>query len=120
MKKMTDSLAMVAATCITIVVCAASHAQQPTSASAADAPSASVKADRKADRALASFVRTQLGRSLGLDVSAIAVRAKSGVVTLSGSVLTEDEKNEAETVARGVQGVSSVKNYLRVLHRKGG
>lgn len=120
MKIMLDRLAMAVVACITIVGCSVSYAQPPTSASAAHAASASAKADRKADRALALAVRTQLGKSLGFDVSAIAVRAKGGVVTLSGSVPTEDEKNEAETVARGVEGVSSVANNLRVLHRKGG
>ncbi|AWY54826.1 BON domain-containing protein [Burkholderia gladioli pv. gladioli] len=116
---MSDPLAVAVVVCITIAGCSVSYAQQPTSTTSAHAASAGVKTDRKADRALAVLVRTQLGKFLGFDVSAIAVRVKSGAVTLSGSVLTEDEKNEAETVARGVGGVSSVTNNLRVLHRKG-
>jgi osmotically-inducible protein OsmY len=119
-KTMSDRFATAVVACITIVGCSVSYAQPPTSASAAHAASASVKADRKADRALALAVRTQLGNALGFDVSAIAVRAKGGVVTLSGSVPTEDEKNEAGKVVRSVEGVSSVTNNLRVLHRKGG
>ena len=119
MKIMSNRLA-IAAACIAIIGSPVSYAQQPPSESAAHAASAGVKAERKADRALALAVSTQLGKSLGFDVSAIAVHAKSGVVTLSGSVPTEEEKSEAEAIARGIQGVSSVTNKLRVLHRKGG
>jgi hyperosmotically inducible protein len=118
-KIMSDRLA-IAAACIAIIGSSVSYAQQPPSESGAHAASADVKAERKADRALALAVRTQLGKSLGFDVSAIAVKAKGGAITLSGSVPTEDERNEAETVARGIQGVSSVTNNLRVLHRKDG
>lgn len=47
--------------------------------------------------------------------SSINVDAKGGVVTLRGKVASADEKKAAEEVAKGIDGVSSVKNSLQVV-----
>ena len=44
----------------------------------------------------------------------VNVETFKGVVQLSGFVNTQDEKNKAEDIARGVRGVKSVKNNLIV------
>jgi hyperosmotically inducible protein len=40
-----------------------------------------------------------------------------GVVTLTGTVESEDQKKRAEEVARGVKGVSKVVNNLQIANR---
>lgn len=47
--------------------------------------------------------------------SSINVDTKNAVVTLRGKVASEDEKKAAEEVAKGIEGVSSVKNQLQVV-----
>jgi osmotically-inducible protein OsmY len=44
----------------------------------------------------------------------VSVQTYKGAVQLSGFVNTVSEKNQAETVARGVRGVKSVTNSLIV------
>lgn len=44
----------------------------------------------------------------------IDVDVQKGVVTLSGIVRTADERNTAERLARGAEGVREVRNLLRV------
>lgn len=70
----------------------------------------------KNDHALEQAVSTRLGKSLGFDTARLAVRARNGSVTLSGSVPTADEKEQAERVVRDTPGVVSVINKLKVLH----
>jgi hyperosmotically inducible protein len=45
----------------------------------------------------------------------VNVDAKNGVVTLRGKVGTPDEKKAAEEVAKGIEGVTAVKNNLQVV-----
>jgi hyperosmotically inducible protein len=47
----------------------------------------------------------------GLDIQ---VETQNGVVQLSGFVGSETEKQRAETVAQGIEGVKQVKNDLRL------
>ena len=51
----------------------------------------------------------------GLSTSDLNVDTVKGIVTLHGKVATEAEKAQAETVARGIDGVSDVKNLLQVV-----
>jgi osmotically-inducible protein OsmY len=44
----------------------------------------------------------------------IHVKTRQGVVWLTGSVPSADDKSAAEEVVQGVKGVSSVKNHLKV------
>jgi len=74
------------------------------------------KAASKADRALARAVRGALSKAQGLNVSNIFVKARSGAVTLSGTVDNGDQITQAEQVARTVPGVNSVSNKLTLFH----
>lgn len=60
------------------------------------------------DATLAANVKAKLAADAAL--SAVAVTAKDGAVTLSGVVNTEADRGRAEQIARGVEGVKSVVN----------
>jgi osmotically-inducible protein OsmY len=47
--------------------------------------------------------------------SSVNVDTKKGVVTLRGKVASDDEKKAAEEDAKGIEGVTSVKNELKVV-----
>lgn len=58
--------------------------------------------------------RTALATTDDLRDSTINVDVENGVVTLSGTVANQAQKTKAEQVARGIDGVKSVKNNLTV------
>ena len=72
-------------------------------------PGARKAVDAK-DADIAKAVETRLGRES--DLKKVDVRADSGVVTLTGQVPTISASAKASEVARGVNGVRSVKNEL--------
>jgi hyperosmotically inducible protein len=78
------------------------------------APAVSQPTQKQANRALQKKVRAALTRAKGIDAANILVRARSGVVTLEGTVPEQDQADKAVQVAQGVAGVSSVKNALSV------
>lgn len=53
-----------------------------------------------------------------LDASNIDVAVKDGEVTLSGSVMSRDDKRWAETLSERISGVKEVQNSLRVTERQ--
>lgn len=91
--------------------CAESSATTPASDTTATAK-ASQKCIRKADRKLGADVRRALGKTKDITATNIFVRARSGVVTLTGSVPESAEIIRAEEIARGVAGVRTVNNKL--------
>jgi len=86
---------------------AASTATQGTSKSAV----------RKANRALSKKVAQALSKG-GIDTTGVNVLAKSGAVTLAGTVTDPTQIDKAGSIAKGVSGVTSVKNVLTI--REGG
>jgi hyperosmotically inducible periplasmic protein len=82
----------------------------------ATAAAPSAQSSKQADRALAKAVRRALSRTQGFDVSGVFVKARSGAITLSGSVKDGSQIGQAEQVARSVQGVTSVSNKLTLFH----
>ncbi|MFP6561731.1 BON domain-containing protein [Paraburkholderia sp. B3] len=93
------------------------HAQaSDTSASApmAAAPT-SAKASKAANRALARKIHRALSKTKGLDPTHIYVKvASGGVVTLTGSCVSQDQINLAADTTQKVDGVTSVSNKLSV------
>jgi len=73
-------------------------------------------AARKLDHAaMLAKVKTKLAAEVGMaTVSNIGVDVSGSVVTLSGTVLSEDQKREAERVVSQVDGVTKVVNKLAV------
>ncbi|BEU27908.1 BON domain-containing protein [Paraburkholderia sp. 22B1P] len=93
----------------------AQSASSPLAASAmASSPAASHKAMKAADRRLQKDVLRALARTKGLNASGISVRARSGVVTLQGTVPEQSETDIAARAAESVAGVTLVKNALGV------
>ena len=98
------------------------------SASAAGAQGASEMAasgaaapvGRKADRALRRRVYAAIGKAKEISAGDISVSAKDGSVTLNGTVTEAVQIGNAEAIARGVPGVTSVTNKLSVKKPFGG
>lgn len=107
-----------------VVVCALTvplaHAQNTTAAptAASVAQTSGVKASRKAmkaaDRKLAYAVRKRIEHVKGLDATRIAIVARDGNVTLTGSVPKEEQIGMAVDHAKAVAGVTSVSSRLEV------
>lgn len=67
------------------------------------------------DGALTARVKTAIARDASLGTAKdVNVTTYRGVVQLSGFVESEDVARRAEEIAKGVEGVQSVKNDLRV------
>jgi osmotically-inducible protein OsmY len=83
---------------------------------------ASEKAERSLERAASVFddatitakVKTALLAQPRLKGLAIDVDTSKNVVSLNGTVASDQERTEAERVARQVEGVTEVKNNLHV------
>jgi hyperosmotically inducible periplasmic protein len=105
--------------CVLMTVAAGAYAQaSDTEAPAQAAPSAAPSHQKAtpADRALGKAVRRALAKAQGFDVSGVFVKARDGTVTLSGSVRSSDQIQQAEQVTRSVQGVNTVVNKLTLFH----
>lgn len=67
------------------------------------------------DATITTKVKTQLASDVGLTpANQIHVETSKGVVQLSGFVDTAAHKAEAESIARGVEGVEGVQNSIIV------
>jgi osmotically-inducible protein OsmY len=66
------------------------------------------------DSVITTKVKSQLGADDFLKSFEISVETYKGVVQLSGFVDSQTAVNRAGEIARGVQGVSAVKNNLNV------
>ncbi len=76
---------------------------------------ASVRAADPPDSWLTVKTKIALMTTEGVDTSDLNVDTVSGVVTLHGKVASEPAKTKAEMVAKGIDGVKSVKNVLQVV-----
>ena len=93
------------------------QASDATATGTTAAPAASAKSTKKANSQLGRKVRSALAKTQGVDVSNIAVRARSGAVTLTGSVPDQGQIDAAGQAAKGVAGVTSVSNKLTVMQQ---
>lgn len=69
------------------------------------------------DAAITAQVQTVMKRDPRLGTMDIEVATRAGVVSLSGFVRSLEDISKAEGVARGVRGVSDVRNHLRIANR---
>ncbi|MGF6740899.1 BON domain-containing protein [Paraburkholderia atlantica] len=72
------------------------------------------KAERAADRHLATNVRKAIVKAGGVDASHMTVVAKSGAITLEGSVPEAAQIDLAQQQAQQVAGVTGVTNRLTI------
>ncbi|MEM5383630.1 BON domain-containing protein [Paraburkholderia phymatum] len=94
------------------------YAQASDSMSMASSPAAHSGKATSADKKLARDVRKALAKTPNFNVSNVYVKARDGVVTLSGSVPDGPQIEQAADVTKGVPGVTSVSNHL-TLYNKG-
>ena len=66
------------------------------------------------DSVVTTKVKAAIFNEPSLSSNQISVETFKGTVQLSGFVKTSDEKNKAAEVARGINGVASVKNDIRL------
>ncbi len=69
------------------------------------------------DDALNDKIKIKLAGDTEVKGGALGIDVKSGVVTLSGKVETEKQKNKAEKLTRKISGVKSVDNRIQVSPR---
>jgi osmotically-inducible protein OsmY len=109
---------------VCVAVASSAYAQSSdaaaTSADSAAQAKAQKSATKKTDRKLGYDVRRALSKAQGFDVSNVFVRARSGAVTLTGTVPEGGQIAQAEEVAKGVPGVKSVSNKITLGVQGGG
>jgi hyperosmotically inducible protein len=66
------------------------------------------------DTAITTAVKSRYVENKNVDASSIGVETLNGTVMLSGFAKSETEKSTAESLARKVDGVKSVKNQIVV------
>jgi len=69
------------------------------------------------DVAITTAVKAKLAADKIKTLVRVSVDTIKGVVTLTGTVESADQKKHAEEVARGVKGVSKVVNNLQIANR---
>ncbi|MFT4067485.1 BON domain-containing protein [Paraburkholderia sp.] len=87
-----------------------------TAQTTAPAPSASSESigEHIDDSTITTKVKADLLAAKNVKSTHIHVKTRKGVVWLSGSVPSADDKSAAEEVVQNVKGVASVKNHLKV------
>ena len=66
------------------------------------------------DSAVTASVKARFVDNKEVDASAISVETLNGTVLLSGFAKNSLERNKAESIARGVRGVKSVRNEIAI------
>ncbi len=64
------------------------------------------------DTGITTLVKARFVENKQVDAASISVETLNGTVMLSGFAKSANEKSTAETIARGVSGVKSVKNQI--------
>jgi hyperosmotically inducible protein len=79
-------------------------------------PAVSPAADKPvSDDLVYNLVRQKLAGDSVVKGGALNVEVKSGVVTLTGNVQSEKQKDKAERITHKVKGVKSVVNQIKVV-----
>lgn len=108
------ALALTAALALGVASCSSNKNPSSSSSGGTNSTTSDIKQESK-DSWLTTKVKSALAADVGLKtLTGINVDTTGSVVTLKGSVDTAANKSRAEQVARGVEGVSSVKNELTV------
>jgi osmotically-inducible protein OsmY len=66
------------------------------------------------DSGITTMVKSRFVENKQVDAASISVETMKGTVMLSGFAKNAAERNTAETIARGVKGVTQVKNEIVV------
>lgn len=76
--------------------------------------SASLALAQRADSAVQSDVTAAIGQDSALQGQQVTATADKGVVTLNGTVQTDAQRQQAETDAANISGVSGIMNNIKV------
>ena len=66
------------------------------------------------DTGITTLVKSRFAENKQVDATSIRVETLNGTVMLSGFAKNATEKSTAESIARGVNGVKSVKNEIAI------
>lgn len=66
------------------------------------------------DTGITTLIKARFVENTFVDASSIRVETLNGTVMLSGFAKSTTEKNTAEGIARGVKGVTAIKNEIAV------
>ncbi|MBL8302227.1 MAG: BON domain-containing protein [Ideonella sp.] len=66
------------------------------------------------DATITTQIKARMAENKQVDAISIKVETLNGTVMLSGFAKNQTEKNTAEDIARGVNGVKSVRNEIAV------
>ncbi|MBN3813975.1 BON domain-containing protein [Paraburkholderia sp. Ac-20347] len=84
--------------------------------SAATAPASSESVGQHVDDAtITTKVKAELLGAKNVKSEHIHVKTRKGIVSLTGTVPTAEDRDNAKQVVEGVSGVSSVKNHLKIV-----
>jgi hyperosmotically inducible protein len=111
---------MVVAGCVAVTSSAWSQSSDSMANPSGATTTDSAKTMRKEDRKLARDVRRAMAKAQGFDVSNVFVKARSGAVTLTGTVPEGDQIDQAGEIAKSVAGVKSVANKVTLGVQGGG
>ena len=70
------------------------------------------------DSAITTKVKSELLADSDIGSLHISVKTTKHVVKLTGYVATADQKEKAENIAKGIDGVKSVSNHLKIKAKK--
>ena len=112
------ALALTAALALSLAACSSNRSPSGSSSGGTSSTTSGVK-ETAHDATLTTKVKSALAADVGLrTLTGISVSSDGSTVTLKGAVDTDTNKRRAEQVARGVDGVASVKNELMVEAKK--
>jgi osmotically-inducible protein OsmY len=66
------------------------------------------------DTGITTLIKSRFAEDKQVDATSIRVETLNGTVMLSGFAKSSIERNTAENIARGVNGVKSVKNEIAI------
>jgi len=95
---------------VLIVWPADSHAQSPAGTESKGGPAQEIR-----DSWITSKTKTALVADKRVKAREIKVETKGAVVTLRGKVASGEERNAAEEITKGIDGVQSVRNTLEIV-----
>lgn len=99
------------AACMTFALVAGA---QTTTNSAAPSGSSESVGQHVDDATITTKVKAELLGAKNVKSEHIHVKTRKGVVSLTGTVPSAEDRDNAKQVVEGVSGVSSVKNHLKV------
>ncbi|WP_027794641.1 BON domain-containing protein [Paraburkholderia acidipaludis] len=98
--------------CMTFALAAA--AQTDTNGSTAPAASSETMGQHVDDATITTKVKADLLAAKNVKSEHIHVKTRKGVVSLTGTVPSAEDRDAAKQVAENVDGVASVKDHLKV------